>query len=37
MMGIWNLGGNVNYYLLGYSISNTGYSYGIEITLFGIF
>lgn len=36
LIGIFNFGGNFVYYILSYSISDTGLSFGTEIVLFGI-
>lgn len=36
LIGIFNFGGNLVYYILSYAISNTGSSFGTEIVLFGI-
>lgn len=35
-IGIFNLGGNIKYYALNYSIDSTGNSYGTSIFLFGV-
>ena len=36
LIGLFNLGGNLFYYVLSYSISDIGSSFGTEIALFGI-
>lgn len=36
MIGVFNLGGNINYYAFNYAISGIGYSYSVEIVLFGL-
>ena len=36
LIGVFNLGGNINYYAFNYAISGIGYSYSVEIVLFGL-
>lgn len=36
-LGLFSVGGNLNYYLYFYAISEVGYSYGISIALMGGF
>jgi hypothetical protein len=37
LLGLFNLGGNINYYILNYSMNSTGNSYGLNVLLFGVF
>ncbi len=36
LIGVFNFGGTLVYYILSYAISDTGSSFGTEIVLFGI-